>query len=58
MGDDKFRSRKFILILLVYAASTVMTGLKILDGTQIMSIYMALVGAYTLANVAEKKKLE
>ena len=56
--DSKFRSRKFLLVLLVYAAATALTALGTISGAEITGIYMTLVGAYSLANVLAKKKTD
>jgi len=56
--NKTFRSRKWILALLIYAAATAFAGYKLLDGAQLMIIYSTLFGAYTAANVIESKKKE
>lgn len=53
--DAKYRSRKFMLAVMIYIAATALAAYKILDGAQVMAIYLTILGAYSLANVAEKK---
>ena len=53
--DPKFRSRKFLLVILVYSGATVMVAMGKMTGTELTGVYMTLVGAYSLANVLEKR---
>lgn len=55
MTDSKYRGRKFIITVLVYIATTVLAGMGKLDGAQIMSLYMTILGAYTLGNIAARQ---
>lgn len=50
--DDKFRSRKFLLTLIVFAASAGLLYFGFLVSKDFKDIAIAVIGAYSLANAA------
>ena len=56
MVDNKFRSRKFILTLGVFAVSVGLLLYGVLNSKDFSTIAISVVGAYSLANAAQAFK--
>jgi len=57
--DDKalkrLSSRKFILVLLVFATATALCAMRIIDQTGWVTVTLTLLGGYFTVNYAQKK---
>ena len=56
INHDGFKSRKFLIVALTLAASTIALFTGSLDGGQFATVASVCVGAYAAANAAEKSQ--